>query len=90
MLYTMIDYKQLLIRYIEHIKCIEGIDYIYNGTPSGYDIKLTTEEFAELSSLSGQYKEETKWKDAINYQDETSIDKVDFSDTYKKIELKTF
>jgi len=53
----MIDYKQLLIRYIEHIKCIEGIDFIDKYTPCQYDIQLTDEEFQELRSLSNQYVE---------------------------------
>lgn len=44
------DYRDLLIRYIAHIGCIEGIDFL---SPRSYDPKLfTPEQYSELRNLS--------------------------------------
>lgn len=53
-LYTDIDYKELLIKYIKHIESIEGTDYLNSiGDPwINEKITFTDEEINELNKLS--------------------------------------
>ena len=43
----MIDYRELLRKYINHVGCCEGITFLSNIYASDF----TTEEFAELQKL---------------------------------------
>ena len=53
---SVIDYKELLIKYIKHIKGIEFTDFIYKDSEQfriyGGEIVFTDEEISELNKLS--------------------------------------
>ena len=57
----MIDYKELLIKYIEHVGQLEGVTYIdhintkENSTLSISSVPFTAEEKSELEILSYSY-----------------------------------
>ena len=47
------NYKELLIKYIEYIGCAEGVDFITNCDRRDYsDIKFTEEDWEELNKLA--------------------------------------
>jgi hypothetical protein len=50
----MIDYKELLIKYIAHIIDCEGIDYTTKFDSPGHTVDLTDEEKAELENLAAE------------------------------------
>lgn len=50
----MIDYRELLRKYLEHVAGCEGIGFTYllNETCSGSSVEFTDEEVAELQRMS--------------------------------------
>lgn len=51
---SVIDYKELLIKYIKHVEMCEGINFISDiGDPwTNSEIEFTEEEVSELNKLS--------------------------------------
>lgn len=50
----MIDYRELLHKYMEHVACCEGIDFTdrIHDSWSGSPVEFTDEEVAYLKRLS--------------------------------------
>lgn len=48
----MLDYKELLRKYIDHVSTEEGTDFLHDGP--NYDLTFTDEEWKELQDLSGR------------------------------------
>ncbi|MEN3329053.1 MAG: hypothetical protein V7638_3860 [Acidobacteriota bacterium] len=57
----MLDYRNLLRKYIEHVQDCEGIDFIEFGQPPGATVRFTDAEWRELQQLT---KEVEKIRDA--------------------------
>lgn len=53
----MIDYNELLIKYIAHIIDQEGIDYTDRFNDVGHTVSLTDEEITEMEYLAKQARE---------------------------------
>lgn len=47
----MIDYRELLLRYIQHVGECEGKTYVPKDSGGHSDVKFTPEEEAELDRL---------------------------------------
>jgi hypothetical protein len=48
----MVDYRELLLKYIQHVKERAGVDYIVTGEKYPNKIRFTDREFAELEALA--------------------------------------
>lgn len=52
-----VDYRELLAKYISHVKAIEGISFIDRSVPSSHDYQLTGSELMELEKIENYSKE---------------------------------
>ena len=46
------DYRELLLKYIQHVKDCEGVEFIIDGSTALSDVDFTPEEWAELEALA--------------------------------------
>lgn len=49
----LMDYRELLIKYIQHIRGCESVDYVLSGSSRGEsDIQFSDQEWQELERLA--------------------------------------